>query len=107
VRRRAASSTPTTNRVSHPSSAPPPLLLGAITVSETELADGLLPAGAVDSACAAMALVKLPAVALFTLSVIVQLPSAGMLAPARVTVLEELVKVPDAPGQVVVGVGEV
>ena len=37
----------------------------------------------------------------------VQLPLAGMLAPAMVTALAELVKVPDAPLQVVVGAGEV
>lgn len=36
-----------------------------------------------------------------------QFPSAGMLASAMVTVLAELVKVPDAPAQVVVGAGEV
>ena len=35
-----------------------------------------------------------------------QLPFAGMLAPAMVTVLVELVNVPDAPAQVVVGAGE-
>jgi hypothetical protein len=46
-------------------------------------------------------------VALITLKVMVQLPLAGMLAPAMVTVLAELVKVPDAPLQVVVGAGEV
>ena len=45
--------------------------------------------------------------ALFTVSVMVQLPLAGMLAPAMVTALAELVKVPDAPLQVVVGAGEV
>ena len=36
-----------------------------------------------------------------------QLPFAGMLAPAMVTALVELVNVPDAPAQVVVGAGEV
>src|SRR5258706_10507712 len=36
-----------------------------------------------------------------------QLPLAGILAPAMDTALEELVKVPDAPLQVVVGAGEV
>jgi len=35
-----------------------------------------------------------------------QLPLAGMLAPAMVTVPAELVNVPDAPAQVVVGAGE-
>jgi hypothetical protein len=36
-----------------------------------------------------------------------QLPLAGILAPARVTLLAELVRVPDAPVQLVVGAGEV
>ena len=36
-----------------------------------------------------------------------QLPLAGMLAPVKVTALAELVNVPDAPVQVVVGAGEV
>ena len=36
-----------------------------------------------------------------------QLPLAGILAPAMVTALAELVNVPDAPLQVVVGAGEV
>src|ERR1700722_16099545 len=36
----------------------------------------------------------------------VQLPLAGMLAPVMVTALAELVRVPDAPLQVVVGAGE-
>src|SRR5882724_4483739 len=36
-----------------------------------------------------------------------QLPLAGILAPAMATALAELVKVPDAPLQVVVGAGEV
>src|SRR5258706_16469636 len=36
-----------------------------------------------------------------------QLPLAGILAPAMDTALEELVNVPDAPVQVVVGAGEV
>ena len=44
---------------------------------------------------------------LITLKVMVQLPVAGMLAPAMVTLLAELVRVPDAPLQVVVGAGEV
>jgi hypothetical protein len=46
-------------------------------------------------------------VALITLKVMVQLPLAGMLAPAMVTLLAELVRVPDPPLQVVVGAGEV
>ena len=45
--------------------------------------------------------------ALITLKVMVQLPLAGMLAPAMVTALEELVRVPEAPLQVVVGAGDV
>ena len=45
--------------------------------------------------------------ALVTLKVMVQLPLAGMLAPAMVTALEELVRVPEAPLQVVVGAGDV
>lgn len=105
--RRPASSTPTTNRVSHQSSSPPPLLLGAVTVSEAELATELPPAGAVESALAAIAFEYVPEAALFTLRVIEQLPSAGTFAPAMVTVPDELVKVPDAPAQVVVGAGEV
>src|SRR5882757_1982613 len=36
-----------------------------------------------------------------------QLPLAGILAPAMLTVLAELVKVPDAPLQVIVGAGDV
>jgi hypothetical protein len=55
--RRPASSTPTTNIVSHQSKPPPPPLLGAVTVSEAEPADELPPAGAVESALAATALV--------------------------------------------------
>src|SRR5216683_2625634 len=42
-----------------------------------------------------------------TLMVMEQLPLAGILAPAMVTALAELVNVPDAPLQVVVGAGEV
>src|SRR5712692_5510516 len=42
-----------------------------------------------------------------TLMVMEQLPLAGMLAPAMATALAELVNVPDAPLQVVVGAGEV
>src|SRR6266404_1024562 len=42
-----------------------------------------------------------------TVTVMEQLPLAGILAPARVTVLAELVNVPDAPVQVEVGAGEV
>src|SRR5260370_340896 len=53
--RRPASSTPTTNIMSSQSKAPPPLLLGAVTVSDVEALDELPPADAVDSAVAAMA----------------------------------------------------
>jgi hypothetical protein len=82
-------------------------LAGAVTVSGAELVAELLPAGPVDNALAAITLVYVPDDALFTLRVMEQLPSAGMFAPAMVTVLVELVKVPDAPAQVVVGAGEV
>jgi hypothetical protein len=108
--RRPASSTPATNIISSQSSAPPPpppLLLGAVTVSEAEALAELPPAGAVESEFAAMALVYVAAVALITLRVMEQLPFAGMTAPAKLTLLVELVNVPDAPAQVVVGVGEV
>jgi hypothetical protein len=44
--------------MSHPSKAPPPpLLAGALTVSEADALTELPPAGAVDSAFAAMVLV--------------------------------------------------
>ena len=45
--------------------------------------------------------------ALFTLRVTVQLPLTGIAAPAKTTVLVELVNVPDPPVQVVVGAGDV
>jgi hypothetical protein len=106
-RRRTASNTPATNNMSSQSNAPPPLLLGAVTVSEVDAAAELSPAEAVESAFAAITLAKLPAVALLTLTVMEQLPLAGILAPAMDTVLAELVNVPDAPLQVVVGAGEV
>jgi hypothetical protein len=61
VFRRAASSTPATNIMSHQSTAPPPLLLdagaGAVTVRSADALAELPPAGPVDSAFAAMALV--------------------------------------------------
>ena len=106
MRRRPASSTPATNIMSSQSSSPPPLA-GAVTVSEADVPAELPPAEAVESALAAIALAKLPAVALLTLMVMEQLPLAGILAPAMVTALAELVNVPDAPAQVVVGAGEV
>jgi hypothetical protein len=76
-------------------------------VSEADAVPELPPAGPVARALAAIGLAYVPAVALITVSVMVQLPLAGMLAPAMVTALAELVKVPDAPLQVVVGAGEV
>jgi hypothetical protein len=56
VRRRTASNTPATNIMSSQSKAPPPLLLGAVTVSEADTPAALLPAEAVESAFAAIAL---------------------------------------------------
>ena len=92
--------------MSHQSKSPPPPF-GAVTVSEVDALAELPPAEAVESAFAAITLAKLPAVALLTLTVMEQLPLAGILAPAMDTVLAELVNVPDAPLQVVVGAGEV
>ena len=88
-------------------SRPPPPLFGAVTVSEVDALAELPPAGPVERAFAAIVLAKVPAAALLTLMVMVQLPLAGILAPARVTLPVELVNVPDAPLQVVVGAGEV
>ncbi len=94
--------------MSHQSKAPPPppLLDGAFTVREADALIELPPAGAVVSELAAMVLVKAPAVALFTLTVMEQLPFTGIRAPTIVTVLAEVVKVPDVPMQVVVGAGD-
>jgi len=92
--------------MSHQSKSPPPLF-GAVTVSEVDALAELPPAEAVESASAAIVLAYVPAVALLTVMVMEQLPLAGILAPAMVTVLAELVRVPDEPLQVVVGAGEV
>ena len=71
---------PTPNIMSHQSKAPPPpLLAGALTVSAAEALVELPPAGAVVSALAAMVSVKAPAAALLTLTVMEQLPFAGMM----------------------------
>jgi hypothetical protein len=93
--------------MSHQSKSPPPLLLGAVTVSEVDALAVLPPAEAVESAFAAIVLPYVPAVALLTVMVMEQLPLAGILAPAMATVLAELVSVPDEPLHVVVGAGEV
>src|SRR5258706_10291092 len=107
VCRRPASSTPTTNIMPHQSRSPPPLLLGAVPVSDLDALAELPREEAVESASAAIVLAYVPAVALLTVMVMEQLPLAGISAPAMVTVLAELVSVPDEPLHVVVGAGEV
>jgi hypothetical protein len=92
--------------MSHQSKSPPPPF-GAVTISEVDALAELPPAEAVESAFAAIVLAYVPAVALLTVMVMEQLPLAGILAPAMVTVLAELVSVPDEPLHVVVGAGEV
>ena len=79
----------------------------AVTVSDAEALPELLPPGPVDNALAAIELVYVPAAALVTLKIMVHVPFAGMLPPAMVTALAELVNVPDPPLHVVVGAGEV
>src|SRR5258708_2884440 len=87
VCRRPASSTPTTNIMSHQSKSPPPPF-GAVTVSEVDALAKLPPAEAVESAFAAIVLAYVPAVALLTVMVMEQLPLAGLFAePVPVTVI--------------------
>ena len=93
--------------MSHQSKSPPPLFGAAVTVSEADALAELPPAEAVESAFAAIVLAYVPAAALLTVMVMEQLPLAGILAPAMVTALAELVSVPDEPLHVVVGAGEV
>lgn len=78
---------------------------GAVTVSVAEAAAALPPAGPVISAFAAMVFLYAAAAALETLKVMLQLPVAGMIAPARVTEAEVVVRLP-APVQLVDGAGE-
>src|ERR1700722_19992540 len=84
-------------------SPPPPLLLGAVTVRLALTAADAPPAGVVVNALDATALVKVPDVALVTVTVNVQLPLAGSVAP-------DSDMLPDAadsaPPQVVAGAGE-
>jgi hypothetical protein len=103
------SNTPATNITSSQSNDPPPPLEeggggGTATVSVADVA-ALPPAGAVMSAFAAIALVKLPAALPVTLSVTVQLAFAGMLALLKVTALVVALTATLAPVQLVAAAG--
>jgi hypothetical protein len=90
--------------MSHQSkSPPPPLLLGAVTVKLALTAAEGPPAGVVVNALDATALLKVPDVALVTAMVNVQLPLAGMVAPASDMLLDAAAS---DPPQVVAGAGE-
>lgn len=75
-------------------------------MSEVAAPAELPPAGPVERDCAAIELVYVPAVAVFTVKVMEHSPLDGIIAPLKLTALAELVKVPEAPAQVVVGAGE-
>lgn len=103
--------------ISIQSSAPPPpppplpatpagLLLAAVTVSVADAGPALPPAGPVTRALEGMLAVYVLATALWTLSEISQLPLAGIFAADSVTLLVVLVRVSDAPLQVLDGACE-